>query len=324
MAAPLSESEAKSSPSGRLVSIAQVRAGAETEFAAQLNKINADLLTVEGFVSLESIPSQPQQPEWINVIQFESADLMEKWLASELHGKWMEKFHPLVEGRLILLRGKASQSIAVPDSVTEVIVTHLVPGQEAAYRAWAGRIQQTFVRFPGFQGVNSRRQQNGEAWTTLIRFDTVENLDFWLNSPERRALLEETKPFIADVHLHRVEPSFPGWVGVDAAGQPPPRWKTTLLVLLSLYPIANFDLFVVFPLLPKLPWGISYFLPYCVGVILISYLAMPFFVRAFSPWLYAGRMANRKKDLAGVAVILVLLAIEIVAVYAIFHGGFSQ
>jgi len=322
MAARISESEAKSSPTGRLVSIAQVRAGAETEFGLRLNEINADLLAVEGFVSLESIPPQPQQPEWINVIQFESEGLLEKWITSELHAKCMEKFQPLVEGRLILLRGNAGRSIAVPDSVTEVIVTHLVPGQEAAYRAWAGRIQKTFVRFPGFQGVNSRRQQEGQAWTTLIRFDTVEHLDFWLNSPERQALLEETKPFIADVHLHRVEPSFPGWVGVDAAGQPPPRWKTTLLVLLSLYPIANIDLFVIFPLLPRLPWGLSYFLPYCVGVILISYVAMPFFVRLFGPWLYAGRSTNRRKDLTGVAVIAALLAVEVVAVYAIFHGGF--
>jgi len=317
-----SAGEAKSRPAGRLVSIAQVRAGAEAEFTIWQNELNAELLAEEGFVSLESIAPVPPQREWVDIIQFESDDLLAKWMTSDRHAKWVEKSRPLVEGRLILLRGNASQAVAVPDSVTEVIVTRLIPGQEAAYRAWAGRIQQTFARFPGFQGVNSRRQLDGHAWTTLIRFDTVENLDQWLNSPERKALLEEAKAFIADVHLHRVEPSFPGWVGVDAAGQPPPRWKTTMLVLLSLYPIANFDLFVIFPTLPRLPWGISYFLPYIVGVILISYLAMPFFVRLFGPWLYAGRPADPKRNLAGIAAIGALYFVEIVAVYWIFHGGF--
>lgn len=305
------------------VIISQLRPGAEADFARWEGRLNSGLFNVPGFVSLESqSPQPPFQKEWINVVRFDSPGALKEWAASPSHESLVADTRDLVEGRLIQLPGSAARTLCSPHSVTEVIVTQLNPGRETAYRAWAGRIQEAFSRAPGFQGVTSQRQMNGKAWTTLMRFDNAENLDRWLKSSERAAFLDEAKDFIEGVHLHRVEPSFPGWVGVDAAGQPPPRWKTTMLVLLSLYPIANFDLTVIFPLLPKLPWGISYFLPYCVGVILISYLAMPFFVRLFGPWLYAGSLANWKKNLVGISAILALYAVEIVAVYWIVHGGF--
>lgn len=309
-----------SASTGRLIAIAQVREGAESGFAAWQAALNFALMPAPGFRALETLnPQLPLQREWLNVIEFDSEDALSAWIDTPAHAALLEKATPLLQGRLITLRGTASRTVAVPDSVTEVIVTRLVPGQEAPYRAWVGRIQQAFALAPGFQGFNTKRQENGHSWTSLVRFDTDEHLDQWLNSPTRAALLEEAKDFIADVHLHRIEPSFPGWVGVDASGQPPPRWKTTMLVLLSLYPVANLDFFLIAPLVPKLPLGLAYFLPYCVGVIIISYLLMPFFVRVFSPWLYATRPANRKKDALGSAIIVALYAVEIVIIYWIFH-----
>lgn len=308
-----------------LVIIAQVRAHAEADFVQWENRLNSELFTAKGFVSLEAqSPQPPRQKEWINVVRFDSPEALADWTASSSHQSLVDETKDLVEGRLIELPGGSVRAIGAPQSVTEVIVTRFAPGQEAAYRAWAARIQAAFSRAPGFQGVASQRQLSGLAWTTLMRFDNAENLDRWLESAERAALLKEAKDLISDVHLHRVEPSFPGWVGADAAGQPPPRWKTTMLVLLSLYPIANFDLSVVLPLLPALPWGISRFLSYVVGIILISYLAMPFFVRLFRPWLYAGHPESWSKNLAGAAGILLLYALEVLAVYWIFPGEFRE
>ncbi len=308
---------------GRLVTIAQVRAGSEPDFAAWQTALNFALMPAAGFRALETLsPQPPLQREWLNIIEFESEDALTAWMDSPAHAALVEKSAPLLEGRLITLRGNAGRTVAVPESVTEVVVTQVVPGKEAAYSAWLGRIQEAFAHAPGFQGFNTKRQGQGQAWTSLVRFDTDAHLDRWLNSPTRAALLEEAEDFIADVHIHRIEPSFPGWVGVDAAGQPPPRWKTTMLVLLSLYPVANIDLFLVYPLVPKLPWGLTYFIPYCVGVIIISYLLMPFFVKVFGPWLYATRPVNRAKELMGIAAIAGLYAIEVVAIYVIFHHGF--
>lgn len=310
-------------PTARLVIIAQVRPGSESDFAAWQTELNFALAPAPGFRSLETlIPQPPIQREWINIIEFDTEATLSAWMDSPTRTDLVEKSAPLLEGRLIALSGQASRSVAIPDSITEVIVTRIVPGREDAYRAWAGHIQQAFSRAPGFQGFNTKRQADGHTWTSLIRFDTEANLDAWLKSQTRADLLKQAEPFIADVNLHRIEPSFPGWVGTDSTGRPPPRWKTTMLVLLSLYPIANFDFFVVYPLLPSLPWGISYFLPYAFGVILISYLVMPFFVRLFSPWLYAGPNATLKNTLLGLAAILALYLVEILAVYAIFHHGF--
>lgn len=310
-------------PGGRLVAIAQVREGAEEEFAAWQAALNFEIMPADGFRSLETLrPQSPNQREWLYIVEFDSEDTLAAWMDSPAHLALVEKSAPLVESRLIFLRGNASRTVAMAESITEVIITHLVQGRESEYRAWAARIQQAFTQAPGFQGFNTKRQADGHSWTTLIRFDTEANLDHWLNSPQRAALLQEAQEFIAEVQRHRIEPSFPGWVGVDATGQPPPRWKTSMLVLLSLYPVAHFDLFVVSPLIPKLPWGISYFLPYAIGVILISYLVMPLFVRVFSRWLYAGPKATARNTILGLAAILALYAVEILAIYALFHEGF--
>lgn len=309
-----------SKPGGRLVAIAQVREGAEKDFAAWQASLNFELLHAAGFCSLETLrPQSPDQREWLYIVEFDSEATLADWMDSPAHTALVEKSAPFVESRLIFLRGSASRAVAMADSITEVIITQFVPGRESDYRAWAARIQQVFTQAPGFQGFNSKRQADGRSWTTLIRFDTEAHLDQWLNSPQRVALLKEATDFITEVQRHRIEPSFPGWVGTDSTGQPPPRWKTTMLVLLSLYPVANFDLFVVAPLVPPLPFGISYFLPYAVGVILISYLVMPFFVRVFGPWLYAPRPFDRTKNLLGLSAILALYAVEIVAIYWIFH-----
>lgn len=322
MASP-TDSPRRVNITGRLVTIAQVRPGSESDFAAWQAELNFALMPAAGFRALETInPQPPHQHEWLNIIEFDTEEALTAWMDSPARAALLEKSAPLLESRLISLRGAAGRSVAMAESITEVIVTRLVPGREDAYRAWAARIQQAYSQFPGFQGFNTKRQENGHSWTSLIRFDTEAHLDAWLTSSTRAALLKEAESFIAEVQLHRIEPSFPGWVGTDSTGQPPPRWKTTMLVLLSLYPVANFDFFVLSPLLPGLPFGLHYFIPYAIGVILISYLVMPFFVRLFSPWLYAGPNATVKNTLLGLTAILALYLVEILAIYAIFHQGF--
>jgi len=78
------------------------------------------------------------------------------------------------------------------------------------------------------------------GWTTVLRFDTAENLDGWLNSPERAALLTESEPLIIGFQAQRVDTSFPGWTPVDpVTGKSPNKWDDRSLVLLTLFPVVS-------------------------------------------------------------------------------------
>jgi hypothetical protein len=81
---------------------------------------------------------------------------------------------------------------------TEIITVSVKPGMEEAYRDWVERIRLMEAKFPGYQGLELQppipRLQ--DDWVSLLRFDTAEHLNAWLESDARRDALEEVEPFI--------------------------------------------------------------------------------------------------------------------------------
>ena len=124
-----------------------------------------------------------------------------------------------------------------------MIITQVKPGKEAAYREWETKIQQAQSKFPGYRGAYVQPPVAGElGWTTLMRFDTAKQLDTWLKSPERAALVKEAESLVDYAHLQRMGTSFPGWFPTDPkTGKGPPNWKAAMLVLLGLFPIVMLE-----------------------------------------------------------------------------------
>ena len=141
-------------------------------------------------------------------MRFADSAHLEAWRKSET-------WHRLLEDAAPLLAEKSSIEVEVKESeadggVVEVIITQVKPGKEAAYREWETRIQQAQSKFPGYRGSYVQPPVAGElGWTTLMRFDTAEQLDRWLKSPERAALVKEAEPLVDYAHLQRMGTSFP-------------------------------------------------------------------------------------------------------------------
>ena len=157
----------------------------------------------------------------------------------------VDEVAPLVEGGLVMqLVGQAAVDYSVKHGVTMVMVTEIKPGKEAAYRAWADRIQKLQAKFPGYVGSFVQPPQADETgWTTVLRFDSTANLERWLKSDARAAMVKESEDLVQGFHAQRVDTSFPGWVPNDpATGKPPNRWKTACLILLTLFPVVMLEL----------------------------------------------------------------------------------
>lgn len=71
------------------------------------------------------------------------------------------------------------------------------PERTAEQAAWQKRISATVAEFPGYIGGESFDPVPGvqNEWITIHRFDNGENLRQWLESDERRQLLEEARDF---------------------------------------------------------------------------------------------------------------------------------
>src|SRR5260370_26156234 len=168
----------------------------------------------------------------------------------------------IVSEAIPLFEGGSFGEVAQPDrpgeppgsNVTEVILSKIKSGMDDTYREWAVRIQAAQAKYPGYRGMYLQPPAEKEGlWTTIIRYDTAEHLEAWMEASERAELLTESQAFIEHEQLMRLATSFPGWVPINPlTGRGPPNWKTAILVVLGLFPIVMLALRFLSPLLASL------------------------------------------------------------------------
>jgi antibiotic biosynthesis monooxygenase (ABM) superfamily enzyme len=303
-----------SSPTNTAILLAkfQLRPDAENLFAEWQARALTHAAGFEGFLNSEITPSA-QGLAWNVLLRFADSARLEAWRKSET-------WHRLLEDAAPLLAEKSSIEVEVKEGeggsgVVEVIITQVKPGKEAAYRDWETRIQQAQSKFPGYRGSYVQPPVSGElGWTTLMRFDTADQLDRWLKSPERAALVKEAESLVDYAHLQRMGTSFPGWFPTDPkTGKGPPNWKAGMLVLLGLFPIVMLETrFLKLPVNPSL----GMFIGNSISVALTTYLTMPLFIKVLHWWLFPKSDASKiAVNAAGAALIFLLYAISVAALW---------
>ena len=289
-----------------------LRRDAENQFAAWQAQALTHAAGFKGFLNSEIIPLGDGL-SWTVMLRFGNSEQLESWRKSDAWRRLLEQAEPLIAE-------KTSIEIKVQESgpdggVVEVIITQVKAGKEAAYREWETRIQQAQSKFPGYRGSYVQPPVSGElGWTTLMRFDTAEQLDAWLRSPERAALVKEAESLVDYAHLQRMGTSFPGWFPTDPkTGKGPPNWKAGMLVLLGLFPIVMFETrFLKLPVNPSL----GMFIGNSISVAMTTYLTMPLFIKVLHWWLFPKSDASKVAvNAAGAALVFLLYAISVAALW---------
>jgi len=307
-----------SPPSGAAILLAKfhLRPGVEDAFTAWQAKALTRAAGSDGFLSSEMTPAGADGAAWTVTLRFRSIENVDAWRSSPI-------WHGLIGEAQGLVADKTSIEIqaaeAGPDGgVVEVIVTKVKPGKEEAYRRWETSIQQAQSKFPGYKGSYVQPPIAGElGWTTLMRFDSADQLDTWLKSPERAALLREAEPLIDYAHLQRMDTSFPGWFPTDpSTGKGPPNWKAAMLVLLGLFPIVMLETRFLSPRLAGLNSSVAMFIGNSISVALTTWLTMPLFIKSLGWWLFPPPGQSKlRAEIGGTALILALFAVEVAALW---------
>ncbi len=78
-------------------------------------------------------------------------------------------------------------------SPTIVVSRRVKPGREREFERWNARIRAAAERFPGHLGSEAQppNEAHPDEWMIVYRFATADQLDAWMNSPARQALLTE-------------------------------------------------------------------------------------------------------------------------------------
>ena len=238
------------------VTTVRVRQGEEGAFAGRLTHLNETVATFPGYISAVVVPPVPPlQSDWVMVQRFQTLEQLGAWLDSDARRSLLAKTTSLLvdEGTTNVIEGTSAEP-SPHDMVTEIITVSVKPGMEEAYHAWVERIRQMEARFPGYQGLQLQPPIPGlqDDWVSLLRFDTSEHLNAWLESDARRAALQEVEPFI-DQREQQVATAFSGWFTFgDVPGQVPPNWKQAMIVMLTLFPVVMLELLNLSPLLQSL------------------------------------------------------------------------
>jgi uncharacterized protein len=288
----------------------QLRRDAENDFAEWQARALTRAAGFEGFLNSEITPTG-EGLSWTVLLRFADSERLETWRKSETWQRLLEDAAPwLAEKSSIEVEVKESES---DGGVVEVIITQVKAGKEAAYREWETKIQQAQSKFPGYRGSYVQPPvAGGLGWTTLMRFDTTEQLDRWLKSPERAALVKEAEPLIDYAHLQRMGTSFPGWFPTDPkTGQGPPNWKAAMLVLLGLFPIVMLESFFLMPLLASLNFSLALFIGNTISVALTTWLTMPVFIKALDWWLFPKPDAPKSVHWKGTLLIFAFYALSV-------------
>ena len=303
------------------VTAVQVRQGEEGAFTGWLTQLNKAIATFPGYISAVVIPPVPPlQSDWVMVQRFQTIEELRAWLDSDARRSLLGESASLLvdEGTTNVIQGTNTE-LSPHDMVTEIITVSVKPGMEEAYRDWVDRIRQVEAKFPGYQGLQLQPPIPGlqDDWVSLLRFDTAEHLNAWLESDARRDALEEVEPFI-DKREQQVATAFSGWFTFgDAPGQAPPSWKQSMIVLLTLYPIVMLELLFLNPLTQSLGMAESTFIGNALSVAVTGFLLIPLALRAFEWWLLPRPNDSPRVEVAGIALIVGLYALSI-AVFSWF------
>jgi antibiotic biosynthesis monooxygenase (ABM) superfamily enzyme len=292
------------------------------EFAAWQRETSEAVAGFPGFIRQAVLPpNPPTQEDWVILQHFADRPSAVAWLRSDARARRVAAVQPLVSGRddvhLITSNGQDE----VPSPVSAVISTRVVPGQEAAYRAWETRIVAAQARAPGFQGYRLEPPipELQEDWLAIVTFASEAHLQAWLASPERAALLAEAEPFTEEFHTRIARTGFDYWFGsagpgVVATAAPAPAWKQNMVVLLMLYPVVFlFGYFVQVPWLQQrggLPFPVALFVGNLASVLLLN-LLVPWASQRFGWWLQPATAHAGRTNVSGALILAALYAVMI-------------
>ncbi len=277
----------------------------------------------DGFWSAEIIPPSTAHPfEWKLIERFSNSSKANSCKQSKKRSELLADLSAPGAGCDLKVEEIIIDTGSTFGSVGTAIVTNVKQGMEAEYFDWECKIQSAQAKYKGYHGTYWQPPAPGRSgqWTTMVRFDTPENLEQWFASDERKELLVLAEKFVERTEFKKMSSSFPGWVPLDKeTGQPPPNWKTAMLVLLGLFPVVMLEIRFLNPLLVSLNSSVGSFIGLVGSVLATTFGTMPRFVKWFSWWLFPKKGADSSVHLRGTMIVMALYICEILALWNLLN-----
>lgn len=200
-------------------------------------------------------------------------------------------------------------------SRASAVVVQRVPASLADwFMEWQVGVSQAAEGFAGYRGTDVYPPvDNGRnEWVVVLHFESDTLLKGWLDSSVRAQWVEKLQEQVGDFDLKAMPGGFGAWfagLGQCSTAETPPSWKMALAVLLGLYPTVM--VLTLFPGPYTEPFGlaVAMLVGNALSVSLLQWAVMPVLTTVLAPWLKANSPNQKTLSVAGLFLILVLLAV---------------
>ena len=258
--------------------------GRERDLERWLRRLVARAAEAPGYVDAEVQPPNELHPdEWVVVYRFADQRTLARWMESSERSAMMASGADLVDGPA---REQVVALAPHSDRVTAVSSVRVKPDEMAAFRALHGEILVALSSSAGFLRADLFEPVEGvqDETVVVLAFDSREHLDQWLASPERAGILGEMERHSDGERTVNVVGGFAGWF-TPLGGADVRRWKSAVTVLAAIVPVSLLYTLLRISLFPDLHAAVATVIGNVVGIVVLTWLAMPWLTRRLDGWL---------------------------------------
>lgn len=184
-----------------------------------------------------------------------------------------------------------AQSLKPREIVTFVVRHRVKAGEVEKYEAWLKHIIAVASGREGHLGVDVFRSHSDglPLFTSVLRFASIEHLQAWISSDERKRLIADAEDLLASYEVLEINnvPEF--WFIPEEGNEAPRRWKQAVITFIIILPLSIGIPILWQPVFAHFPWLGGHLQSSVVItlsiVLLVVYLFMPAVTRLFAGWL---------------------------------------
>jgi antibiotic biosynthesis monooxygenase (ABM) superfamily enzyme len=175
------------------------------------------------------------------------------------------------------------------ETVTVVITRKVKRGRESEYEDWLRRLLEESKSMKGYLGATIQKPAPGSTeYTSIFRFDTVDNLRKFEESELRSKYLQEVVDYVEADAIWKKITGLEFWFSppIGTVIPQPSRFRMAIVMITVVFGLVISIGQIVGIVAAEVPSYVRLFVTISIEIFLMTYVLMPRITRLLAEWIY--------------------------------------